>query len=103
MDKKEDKKEEELKQRELLFKKSVKIFHEQMGDLDKFCKVLRKDLEHEEIFIEFSDTIWDKLYIALLAADIVVTIDSFVYNNTMIVKETSHLEEIKEKLARFKK
>lgn len=73
------KKSEELERREAIFNDSVKLFHKQMGELNKTLKVLRENWIDSEIVVEFSDTAWDKLYAAFIAADIVSLIDSFVY------------------------
>lgn len=97
------KKAEEEAQRQALFKQSVKTFHEQMGDLDKSFKTLRQDWVREEVLIEFPEVVWEKLYPALLKADIVTLIDPFTYEDEVIIRQPTHLEEIEEKLAKFKK
>ena len=96
------KKAEEEDQRQTLFKQAVKTFHQQMGELDKSFKTLRQDWVREEVLIEFPEVAWDKLYQALIAADIVSLIDAFTYDE-VIIPQASHLEEIEEKLAKFKK
>ena len=68
------------KKQEILFRPALKDFHQQMAEIKTF-KVLRENVIRSEIVIEFPEAEWEKLYEALRAADIVLLIDSSVYED----------------------